>query len=35
MTTTWLGMILHDLVESSIIHSLILKHFEIFYYNLM
>jgi len=28
-------MILCDSVESSIIHSLILKHFETFYYNLM
>jgi len=35
MTATWLGMILRDSVESSIVHSLILKHFEIFYYNLM
>jgi len=35
MTPTWLGVILHDSVESSVIHSLILKHFETFYYNLM
>jgi len=34
-TTTQLGMILHDSVESSVVHSLILKPFEIFYYNSM
>jgi len=34
-TATRLGMILRNSVESSVIHSLILKHFETFYYNLM
>jgi len=34
-TATWLGVILRDSVESSIVHSLILKPFETFYYNLM
>ena len=34
-TATWLGMILRDSVESSVIHSLILKHFETFYYDSM
>jgi len=35
MTATQIGMILRNSVESSIVHSLILKHFETFYYNLM
>jgi len=35
MTATQLDMILHNSVESSIIHSLLLKHFETFYYDLM
>jgi len=34
-TATWLGVILCNSVESSIVHSWILKHFETFYYNSM
>jgi len=35
MTATRLGVILRDSVESSVVHSLILKPFETFYYNLI
>jgi len=34
-TATRLGVILRDSVESSVVHSLILKPFETFYYNSM